>query len=127
MHFYRASISPFLKGTYSPNAFCTICKSFINIPNINLQIFLNQLGILLILYQILLNLSDLRIFLINLAIFLNELGIFEIELVIFVNEHHLSIKCSITTNEKIKDPCRENLNLSFTFISGAPQGVLHST
>ena len=60
-----------------------------------------------------LNRSDLRIFEIDLVIFLNELGIFENELRIFVNEWHLSIKCSITTNEKIKDPCyRGNKNLS---------------
>ena len=62
---------------------------------------------LLILFQILLNRSDLRIFEIDLVIFLNELGIFENELGIFVNERHLSNKCSITTNEKIKDPGQE--------------------
>ena len=44
---------------------------------------------------------------IDLVIFLNELGIFENELGIFVNERHLSFKCSITTNEKIKDPGQE--------------------
>ena len=59
-----------------------------------------------------LNRSDLRIFEIDLVIFLNELGIFENELRIFVSERHLSIKCIITTNEKIKDQCRGNENLS---------------
>ena len=69
--------------------------------------FVDQLGILLILFQILLNRSDLRIFEIDFLIFLNELGIFENELGIFVNERHLSNKCSITTNEKIKDSGQE--------------------